>query len=358
MPSLLQSQVLCFPHIEFPDTTWLKGALCLWDRVHRIVPDGYRPRDSDEVKEAIDAGLVVDLRLTAADLANTRDTFTAFLARKPVLPHALDPKGDLTIKVHAGKIEEQLVREFDQIVGHVHRREDWLEMPKGLANGYLLYLAQTVSKRRGMPKITDSDAMFVAMQYFATKRVFKEFVHDLEGSDASAAIVLRAILPGGLEWAPMRRVLEFHEATNDGRAALRDAFQVLVEELANVEDPAYVEEIAHQFEARLMQAEGITLPRIREFFADAGAMALQVGVPVTATGVGSVMQADGGTVVLGKVLIQLVGAFAGAIVGRRKEWRSPEATYLAKLNQEFDGDRPFPKRLIATDRLMDEFLND
>jgi hypothetical protein len=104
--------------------------------------------------------------------------------------------------------------------------------------------------------------------------------------------------------------------------------------------------------------QGITLPRIREFFTDTGALALQVGLPVTATGVASMLQADGGSVAVGKVLVQLVGALVGGIAGRRKDWRSPEATYLAKLNQEFDGDYPFPSRLAAMDRLMNEFLND
>ena len=79
MPTVLQGQVLCFPHIEFPDTTWLKAALCLWDRVHRIVPPGYRPKDDDEVKKAIDEGLVVDLNLTERDLSTTRTNFLEIL---------------------------------------------------------------------------------------------------------------------------------------------------------------------------------------------------------------------------------------------------------------------------------------
>lgn len=358
MGSILKSEVLCFPHIEFLDATWLKGALCVWDRVHRIVPDGYTPRDSDEVKEAINEGLVADLRLTAGDLAHARSTFTDFLARKSVLPHALDPKGHLTTAVHRGKIDDQLREEFGQLVGHVHQRDEWLEIPRGIANGYLLYLAQSVATRRGMPKITDSDAMFVAMQYFATKREFKELVYDVNGCDASAVVALRTILPGGLEWAPMERVLRFHKASRDGRAALRCAFEKLAEELAAVEEPAYVGDIAHRFEASLAQAEGLTLPRIREFFADAGALALQVGLPVSAAGVASMLQADGASVAVGRVLVQLVGALVGGLAGRRKEWRSAEATYMAKLNLEFDGDCPFPKRQIRMDRLMDEFIND
>ena len=358
MPTVLQGQVLCFPHIEFPDTTWLKAALCLWDRVHRIVPPGYRPKDDDEVKKAIDEGLVVDLNLTERDLSTTRTNFLEILGRLPSLPHALDPKGALITKVHTGKIDEQLIREFEGLVGRLHREEDWLYIPKGLANGYLLYLAQTVSKRRVMPRITDSDAMFVAMQYFAAQRQFGDFVHEVHGRDASAAVALRTIMPGGLEWAPMERVLKFHSATTDGRAALRCAFQELVEELANVEEPNYVEEMARAFVTRLKQAEEITAARIKELFTDPTSLALQVGIPVASSGVASLLQDDTSVILIGKILIQLVGAFAGAITGTRKQWRSPEATYLARLNQTFDGDVLFPERRINLHKLMDEFLND
>ena len=32
--SLTTSNVLYFPHIEFPDSTWLKCALCVWESVY------------------------------------------------------------------------------------------------------------------------------------------------------------------------------------------------------------------------------------------------------------------------------------------------------------------------------------
>ena len=73
-----QSEVLYFPSIEFYDNSWLKGALCHWDKIYRIVPPSYAPRDSDEVKEAVDAGLVESINLNEADLSDTADKFTDF----------------------------------------------------------------------------------------------------------------------------------------------------------------------------------------------------------------------------------------------------------------------------------------
>lgn len=38
----------------------------------------------------------------------------------------------------------------------------------------LLFLAETVARRRALPKVTDSDTFFVAMQYFAMDGNFDE----------------------------------------------------------------------------------------------------------------------------------------------------------------------------------------
>ena len=55
------STILLF---EIQDETWLKSALCIWDVVYRIVPAGYTPKDSDEVAEAVQAGVVKNIKLT------------------------------------------------------------------------------------------------------------------------------------------------------------------------------------------------------------------------------------------------------------------------------------------------------
>jgi hypothetical protein len=57
----MSKDVLYYPTIEFYDEVWLKTSLCLWDKIYRIVPDSYKPKDSDEVKTAIDNGLVKNI---------------------------------------------------------------------------------------------------------------------------------------------------------------------------------------------------------------------------------------------------------------------------------------------------------
>jgi len=73
---LLDGGILYYPTIEIHDDAWLKSALCIWERVYRIVPVGYKPRDSIAVQKAVDAGLVESIRLSNDDLADCGKSFT------------------------------------------------------------------------------------------------------------------------------------------------------------------------------------------------------------------------------------------------------------------------------------------
>src|SRR5258708_2431205 len=96
----IKGSVLYFPHIEVNDADWLKGALCIWDTVYRIVPEGYNPQDSHDVREAVDAGVLKNIDLSVKDLQETREQYHDFLASVAYLPDALDrpPRG--TVEIH------------------------------------------------------------------------------------------------------------------------------------------------------------------------------------------------------------------------------------------------------------------
>jgi hypothetical protein len=81
----IKAAVLSYPTIEFYDDTWLKACLCIWDKVYRIVPSSYRPNDSDEVKLAIDCGLVENVTLSQGDLEATAADFENFWLDAPLM---------------------------------------------------------------------------------------------------------------------------------------------------------------------------------------------------------------------------------------------------------------------------------
>jgi hypothetical protein len=140
--------ILYFPHIEIADAALLKSALCVWDNVYRIVPVGYRPNDSDQVREAIDAGRVHNIGVSQSDLAAARESYRGFLESLPFLPDALDRFGpESRMRIHRDKMDQIIIQELSDLLGVITRDGDWLELPRGVAEGYMLFLSNAVARK-------------------------------------------------------------------------------------------------------------------------------------------------------------------------------------------------------------------
>src|SRR4051812_42688229 len=104
MAGALDANILYYPHIHIADSGMLKGALCVWDTAYRIVPESVTPKDSDEVREAVDCGRLRNIVLSPEDLIEARTAYTQFLNAQEVLPSALahTQEGDY-VPIHEGK---------------------------------------------------------------------------------------------------------------------------------------------------------------------------------------------------------------------------------------------------------------
>ncbi len=354
----IENSVLYFPHIEIADTAWLKSALCIWDSVYRIVPLEYRPRDSDEVKEAVDAGLVRDIRLSLTDLKDTRENFHSFLESVPFIPDAIDSTPEGRTLVHREKLDERMISELSDLIGAITREGDWLDLPRGLAEGYMLFLSDTVARRRALPKLTNSESMFLAMQYFAMDGNMSELGNPADGEDMSAALVFRYMSLAGIDDHPMRTVLKFREANSEGREAFRQAVKRLVGELSKVEDQDHARELVLSFITDLQESERITLARLLEHFSQTHTILLYLGLPLFVKAFETASKSADGTWSLGRFGLAAIWVLGDVLKSRRSKWVPEEATYLAKLRESFVGDNPFPKRMPRFDQMMNEFLND
>ena len=105
----MSKDVLYYPTIEFYDETWLKSSLCLWDKIYRIVPSSYNPKDSDEVKIAIDNGLVENIILNKHDLAQTAELFESYLENAEIVPAAVEGWENVDVRLHPEKVDARIL---------------------------------------------------------------------------------------------------------------------------------------------------------------------------------------------------------------------------------------------------------
>lgn len=354
-----RSEVLYYPTIEFRDESWLKGALCQWDKVYRIVPPSYHPNDSDEVKEAIDAGLLESIRLTKEDLSETAADFMVFWERAPFVPAAFEAREEVPVRLHPEKVDERIREQLAALAEHVDQ-DGFLTLSKEVANAYMLFLSESVSRRRGIPKLTDDSSMFTAMEYFIHDGNFDEIVYSEDRAEVTAALTLASLVPEGIGKCRMREVIEFHEKNEEGRTAFRASVDGLVNELKHVKDRVFLEKRVAKFEEDLRKAQASVWSALKNGAADLGYSMLSVGLPMAFTSFSVIGSADAWSVrAVGKsALLGIVATLADHARSRRVSWSSREASYWLSMQSAFTQDNRMRAPAPSFHRQFEEFIND
>jgi len=359
--NLLSKNILYYPNIEFFDETWIKSTLCIWEKIYRIVPTSYTPNDSDEVKVAIDNGLIENISLTEKDLSETADLFEKFWQQVPVIPAGVEGWEEIDVKLSTEKVDARILPLLISLSKKIDPN-GWLKLSPEVANTYMLFLAETVSRRRQLPKLTDNSDMFSIMHYFTNDGNIDDFLYDTEKNEVTSSLVLTTLLPSGLNYSDMNKVIEFRKKFEEGRQLFRSSVMSLSKELTRVEDPKYAKEVIEEFQNKLNTTKKSILKSLGQTVADATAAALSIGVPTTLTAIGAFVsmgdpfdfQQFGQAGMIG-----VVATLSDVLRNRRKDWSPNESSYYLQLNKVFKNDGGEIKLSIPRyDRIIEEFIND
>ena len=355
-----QAEVLYFPTIEFFDSSWLKGALCHWDKIYRIVPSSYTPKDSDEVKETVDAGLVESINLNEADLSETADKFIAFWDSVPFVPAGFDGYEEEPIRLHPEKVDERIRSQLAALSIRIDR-DGFLSLSREVANSYMLFLSETISRRRMLPKITDSEEMFTDIAYFQQDGNFDEYVFNDEGKELIGNLVLSSLVPSEIGSFPMKRVIDFHNKSAEGRTAFRKSVAGLIDEIKGIRDREFFEKRLQKFDQDLRSSQKSLASIISSGGADIGYAMITAGLPMALGALGVIgmlgdpwsMHSLGSSALLG-----VTAALADHSRSRRSQWSSKEASYWLSMQSVFESNGKVTLRIPQFHRGFEEFIND
>ena len=355
-----KSEVLYFPSIEFYDDTWLKGALCHWDKIYRIVPPSYTPQDNDEVKQAVDAGLVESIKLSSGDLSDTAEKFVEFWNSAPIVPAGFDGYDEEPIRLHPEKVDERIRGQLAALSQHIDK-DGFLSLSKEVANSYMLFLSDSVSRRRLIPKITDDADMFMAMSYFEQDGNFDEAVYSDERDEVTATLALPSLVPSGIGTFPMQKVIKFHRESMEGREAFRLAVSVLIDELKDIKDKEFFLKRISKFDNDLRSSSNSIGSVLKSGKADFAYALVTAGLPMALSSF-SVMGMAGDPwnfqTIGQSALLGVVAALADHTRNRRSTWSSKEASYWLSLNSAFKEDSGIRLSLPRFHSKFEEFIND
>lgn len=302
---------LYYPYIHISEEGWLKRSLLYWDRVRRIVPDGFEPNDNSDCYNAKQAELLI----ATSPTPYLSETAQRFRAKIPALVEEItrraesfevdDPEvaaRDYDRRIHIEKMETWLrsflvERELVQIEGK------WIVSHPDIADWYMTCLATVMSETIGSPVVTDLRKTNAVGEYFAHANPGSGEEH----ADRGVAM-LRLHIPfpntEALARVPFSEILDFRENYSDERWNLREAIEELMKDVPTISDENNLRDHLHDKQARLDKAlrdqrkaadrfYAKTIPSLLQISAPTGVLALagRLGAPpltLTALGAGTV----------------------------------------------------------------------
>jgi len=262
---------LYYPFIHFRDESWLKLTSLYWDRMGRIVPEGYGLRDNDAVRQFKDSGYVRNFHpggaqarpgLTFRELLAThgdqlRERYGLHLsANWPDEPATVRSRaarfGDTKLAyVFGPKIAPELIQDLEALgLAEQGGRRDprWVGMHPKLANLYMVVLAEAMAISRGAQPVTSDALSHVGIGDFTMERLAGALLDDIteppavpghEIEQQMADLTIKMVVPANLDDLPVEKLIAFRDRYPGERAAFQQQMQAMMASLdvEGIRDP-------------------------------------------------------------------------------------------------------------------------
>ena len=359
----MNNYALYYPTIEFADYEWLWRASLVWDRIYRIVPDGYEPNDPPNVRALAEYGEIgasIHPARYAADIA--KEFIERLSSREWDAAALIDEVPDDYRRLHTEKVDVVL-RDMIVAKGSAVARGEWLHVPTSFAAHYMTYLANRIADRNNLQMLSDSAPAWTGATYFRFDGEVVDFPN-AELTQQLATLVVRDFLPGNVLSIPPNEIIKFRQKYRDERQRFLFAVQRAAKLLSDCEDASIAKDIIEDLQKDINSA-------LKDFRSSLSALNIvslaglkSVTFPV-ATKVASVI--GGGTV--DPTTLMLIGA-GGAALGlvsgfsdygqkRKRLLKESDYSYLLHLSREWKGMAMYNNDYnYYLCREMEEFIND
>jgi hypothetical protein len=358
MTNEISDSVLYYPSIEFADEKWVKASLLLWDKIYRIVPRNYQPKDKLDVTYAVESGLIRNIQLEREDVNITADNFLTFCEDLPFIPAGLEESE--YDRIHPDKIDARLYPHLEDIAAKFDE-EGWIKMSPQLAKGYMFILSKVVGERRNLPRATgDKDCWSIA-PYFVEDANFSEYVYNRDAEGFYSSLVISDLIPANIAEIPMTSIIDFVEERRDIRAEFRKRVVELCNRISNCESKEHVRILIDDFVDDFENAKQEFKKSMAFFNEDARTSLMTTGIPVGLTAFGAFgLSADpfSLTNIFGSVFVGAVAAYNDYRKVKAQERTDSSASYLFDMETKLkpnDMDLGY-NRIFS--RNIEEFIND
>lgn len=357
--------VLYFPSIEFQSDNWVKSSLLYWDKIYRIVPENYEPRDSELILEAKEKGLIRNIVLNEDDTKTTGDMFSEFIEHLEFLPAGLEQESDDYSCVHEDKIDDRLYPSLEKLANIINE-DGWLNFPTGLARGYMFYLATVVAKNRGgFSMSTDNQDNWVMSSFFTENGNFDDYAYDRNADGYYCSLILDGFMPSDMSNVSLDSVIKFLDDERSQKEKFRSMMSKFTSSLSKCQNQETVGELIQDYHLKLDNAKN-DLKNSMSFIPNLKSCSYTcflIGIPLAANALSYITGASQDPFnyysIGGSLTVGAVAAYKDFSHAKENKKQHVGASYLIDIDKKFASHASNHQRTYSNlGKSFDEFLND
>lgn len=354
---------LYYPSIEFQNYEWLWSASLLWDRIYRIVPEGYEPDEPDNVRALTEAG---EIGIPIRPDAYVRPLAEEFLlkvesGRWDAAALVFDvPEAYATL--HQDKVDVQL-RDMLISKGKAEAHGEWLHVPTDFEALYMTYLAERISRDNDLQMLSNSPAAWSGATYFKYDGNVRDFPNE-KLTHQLASLIVRDFIPEDVLQISPDSLIKFRDKYKGERQRFVTAIREAAKEISNFTDEVVYKDRIEDLRENIEKALADYRASLRDLRISGWTGIKTITFPVLTQIAVCVAGHDLSPKTLS--VISGIGIGVGLVSGlssmREKEAllkRSCDYSYLLQLEREWKGcalyGNDYNYRLCRT---MEEFIND
>lgn len=262
----MSKNILYYPTIEFKseDYRWLWVSSLLWDRIYRIVPDGYKlnePRNIQELCSTDEIGIPLSPNKYSK---RASDEFLLKLESREWQAAALEfDHEDIELynqycRVHKDKIDVTL-RNVLLLDKDISQDEDWLYVPREMSNLYMAYLAKYIADENKLALNTHDTDFWTASTFFSyDTQIQSGYFPGEEYIDRSyavlASLLIKDIIPENIMNITPKELIKFRQQRKDERTQFIQAIDSFRENLSGISDERILRDIISEEKAKVEYA--------------------------------------------------------------------------------------------------------
>lgn len=253
----MNKNILYYPTIEFKkeDYKWLWIASLLWDKIYRIVPDGYCLDEPQNIQELCSSG---DIGIPLAPNRYSEEIASDFLkkieeeywnaAALEFNHDDIEKYKDYT-RVHKDKVDVTL-RNIMLMDNKNLQDDEWLFVPQEMANVYMTYLANHIASENNLALNTHNYDIWTASTFFQFDDAIQDGVfwgrdYTNKSTAVLASILIKDFIPENLMGISPKELLKFRKSRGGEREEFLLEVQKLNDKLAAVKDERIIEQIVN-----------------------------------------------------------------------------------------------------------------